>query len=481
MLSRKLLHCYISERRRDGRNAEFRVPIGQTNSQGRGEKFALPVASTLVVWHQQSAVAMEARVTEASELSVLLVDPFTSGHYLSESFQRLGVHTTALYTVDLNEVTTYHAPRADYFDKQIRLESRHPDGIAAFAAAHRFDYVLNGSDGSVEVTDRIAQAVTPRDHNDPATVLLRTDKRRMQEATARRGLPHIPQREITHGAIPANDPALSGLNWPCFIKPSRGGGSVGIARLDDYDALATYLNDVDPEALLGDLRSSLPDDYVLKFLLSEYVDGRECFIDTFSYRGSHYISSIQAYSKVSCNGSPVYRSCEIVTDRNISAMLADYVRAVLDSVGLTNGFAHTEVFVKDDGEPVLIEVNPRISGGSGWVNRLAETEGLLPQPALFKAVVSGAHVGLNYVPPKQISSRILFLSHFSLDPVPDMTAALRPFETVQSVHQFKPTGYVHPAPPKSVFDVACLVLCFGDPTQLSTESNQILSRDLEGW
>lgn len=419
-------------------------------------------------------------MVQASDLAVLLVDPFVSAQYLSESFARLGVHTTALYTVGLDEITAYHAPKPDYFDEQIQLGSRCMDDITAALGTRRFDYVLNGSDGAVEVADRIAQIATPESHNDPASVPLRTDKRMMQDAVARAGLAHIAQREI-NGLPSADDPVLSGLKWPCFIKPSRGGGSVGIARLDDYCALASYFNTVKQDELLGEIRTSIPDDYALTFLLSEYVEGRECFVDTFSYRGQHYISSIQAYTKQSIDNVPMYRSCEVIADRDITDRLADYVRAILDSVGLANGFAHTEIFIKDDGEPVLIEVNPRISGVSGWINRLAEAEGLTSQPALFKAVISDSHCDVNYLPPKRVSGRVLFLSHFAKQAVPELASSLQPFASVQSVQQLKPVGYVHPEPPRSTSDFVGFVLCTGDSNQLAQDCAQILRKDLEGW
>jgi len=417
----------------------------------------------------------------SGDLNVLLVDPFVSAQYLSESFERLGVRTTALYTIDLDDVSEYHSPHPDYFDEQIRLGSRCMDAIVDALGERRFDYVLNGSDGSAEVSDHVAQIVTPGKHNDPANVMLRIDKQRMHDAAAARGLAHIKQHEITHLEIAADDPALADLTWPCFIKPSRGGGSVGVAKLADRNALAEYLHGVDQAKLLGDIRTSIPNNYALTFLLSEYVEGRECFVDTFSYRGQHYISSIQAYTKQSIDNVPMYRSYELITDRIVTDKLTEYIRAILDSVGLANGFAHTEIFIKADGEPVLIEVNPRISGFSGWGNRLAEAEGLPTQPALFEAVVSGGHHGTNYVPPEHISARILILSHFSNQALPALADSLQPFTSVQSVQQLKAVGYVHQQPPRSTSDFVGFVLCVGDANQLAEDCEQILRADLAGW
>src|SRR5690606_24979141 len=48
--------------------------------------------------------------------------------------------------------------------------------------------------------------------------------------------------------------------------------------------------------------------------------------------------------------------------------IAEYIKNVLKATELNNGFGHCEVFLTP--EPYLIEVNPRIAGASGMVNRL---------------------------------------------------------------------------------------------------------------
>lgn len=410
------------------------------------------------------------------------MDPFVSAKYLSDSFRQLGVRTTALYTADLDKIEPYHAPRPEYFDEQIRFGSRDLPDILDALGTRRFDFVLNGTDGAAEITDRISQALTPGKGNDPATSAVRTNKRLMQEAVGKRGLAHIAQREITSWPIAADDPALAGLKWPCFIKPSRGGGSVGIAKLEDYNALTSYLKQVKPAELLDDLRISLADGYTLSFLLSEYVEGQECVVDSYSHQGAHYISSVQIYTKQDIDGSPIYRTSQTITDPEKSGKLTNYVRGVLDSIGLVNGFAHTEIFLKADGEPVLVEVNPRISGAAGWINKLAAAEGLTPQPALFESIAIGSDRDTNYSLPQHSSSRLLYLSHFSKRPVPDLTALLAGYRAVQSMQQLKPVGYVHPGPPRSTGDWVAMVLCsHADSHQLDRECEEILRRDLEGW
>jgi hypothetical protein len=182
------------------------------------------------------------------------------------------------------------------------------------------------------------------------------------------------------------------------------------------------------------------------------------------------------------NSGPITRYNEVETDRAVTDKLSDYVKAVLTSVGLNNGFAHTEIFVKDSGEPVVIEVNPRASGACGFPNRLAAMEQLLPQPALLTSVLFDDYRESTYAPPDRPHARMLALSHLSNDPLPELEPLLQRFSTVRMVHQIKHAGYMHAKPPRSVFDGVAGVLCYSDDAdRLAEESEEILGQDLRGW
>jgi hypothetical protein len=417
-----------------------------------------------------------------SERTLLLVDPFHSAKYLSECFAALDVRTIALYTVNMENIDRYLSPGSDYFDEQIVVGSRKVGEILSAIGAHTIDFVAYGDEGSVDVADRIGSILTPERCNDPATSHLRMDKFAMHEAVARHGLAHIRQQQIIAGEANLYDDAITDLDWPRFIKPLRGMASVGAAQLNNHAELVSYLNNAENEGIHGKLQTVTSADHPLAFVIGEYIDGQECFVDTFSYLGQHYISSIQCYHKVLLNGSPIYRYAEAVTDRAITDKLGNYVKSVLTSVGLNNGFAHTEVFIRDNGEPVLIEVNPRASGALGFLNRIAAVEKLLPQPALLKSVLFEHCRESTYAPPDRLHARLLFLSHFSNEPLPELESLLQRFSTVQIVHQIKNAGYAHAKPPYALFDLVAFVLCNSDDAgRLTEESEEILLQDLKGW
>ncbi len=98
--------------------------------------------------------------------------------------------------------------------------------------------------------------------------------------------------------------------------------------------------------------------------MQEYIEGVQYVVNTVSSNGHHLISEIYRVRIDEVDAAPVYRSmisCEIdFSDTHVRQMVA-YVQRCLDSLGICNGAAHTELRMTSQG-PRLIEVNSRIMG-----------------------------------------------------------------------------------------------------------------------
>jgi biotin carboxylase len=413
-------------------------------------------------------------------MTLVIVDPLSSARYLAESFRHLRIPTIALLTSDDADIPEHFRITPDLFDEQILVGSRDIGDILAALEGRSVTFVLNGRENSTAITDQIANALTPDTSNDPSTSEIRTDKFAMTQAIAARGLPHIRQRvlSLSGGGFRVED---ADLGWPAFIRPTRGVASLGAHKLASPDDLRDYLTQPGIETLT-DLRGSVDQDHRADFVLSEFIDATEYFVDTFSHAGAHYFSSIQRYRKEVIDGHPMLRYNEVETDALVVGRVAEYVRGVLDAIGLDNGFAHTELFVGPDGQPLLIEVNPRVSGGSGTPNQATAMEGLLSQPDLLRAVAYDGVEPPAYSPPEHPRVRVLCLFHFSTSPLPDLRARLEAFETVRSVLLLHEPGYVHPEAPTSLVDAVAIAICQDDdPDHLADETERILERDRQGW
>lgn len=414
-------------------------------------------------------------------MALLIVDPLSSARYLSESFRDLGIDTIVLYTANEFETPEERRGSPDLFDEQIHVNSRHAEDLLKAIGDRPIDFVLNGREASLAISDQLASALTPDYANDAVTSLTRMDKFRMTEAVAAAGLPHIRQRTIGDYDQDPSGAEFTSMTWPQFIRPRRGVGSLGASRLDSLDDLRAYLSRHDSSELFS-LRADVADDNGSAFILSEFVEGTEYFVDTFSVQGHHFVSSIQRDRIEFIGGHPMMRHHEIETDPVIVSRIAEYIAGVLTAIGLDNGLAHTEIFLTPGAEPVLIEVNTRVSGAHGISNMCATLEGLPSQPDLVKAVVYDGVRDLVYKVPDRPRARVLCLFHFSSSPLPDLVSSLGDDPVVRLVVPMQEPGFVHAEPPASLADAVAVVLCCAeDPDALEAASDRILAQDLRGW
>ncbi|MHC0449482.1 MAG: hypothetical protein ACRY3E_05305, partial [Candidatus Lariskella arthropodorum] len=101
------------------------------------------------------------------------------------------------------------------------------------------------------------------------------------------------------------------------------------------------------------------------------LTGDEVIIDTVSYNGKHFFSCCAIQNKRIINNTPVYFYAKFLPETDsISIKSFSYIKKVLDAIEFRNGMAHSEVMLTP--EPKLIEVNPRVSGSQGAINKQAQ-------------------------------------------------------------------------------------------------------------
>lgn len=300
--------------------------------------------------------------------NVLVINQFSSSKYLSDILTNNNIQSTALYTVDFSKTSDYLRPQNKLFPEQIILPDANIDNILSSLNGINFDYIICGSEGFVHTTDLLASVLTPQYANNPLTSSWRDDKLAMHQRLSDLGLSHIKQFKVTKANY------LSGAKeyqFPMFIKPLNGAGSIGALAIHSLPELDVYLETASNINSLGH--------HVENFVLSELVNGDEYMIDCFSNNGSHHIATIQKYQKENLNGFPKYLSCEVESDQNKLEKITKYVCDVLNATEFNNGFSHIECFYTKDAEVKLIEINPRISGMQGFCHILANNSGQLSQ------------------------------------------------------------------------------------------------------
>mgnify|MGYP006103087469 CR=1 FL=1 len=110
------------------------------------------------------------------------------------------------------------------------------------------------------------------------------------------------------------------------------------------------------------------------FLIQEKIFFKdEYFVDTASYGGVHVVCNIGFYEKKIINGNAVYQKASFLSKLDpLFKKISIYVENVLNIICFSFGLTHTEVALKDNGDLVLIEVNPRVSGVKGFMNKATQ-------------------------------------------------------------------------------------------------------------
>lgn len=311
-------------------------------------------------------------------LCVAFIDPIVSTLYLTEELHKKKVKIIAVFTLmQLSEEQKRLRFHPELFDHVIYVD----DNMSVVAVAEELkklqaQYVFYGYEASVAFADQVSYLVCSSYANDPNTSQLRIDKYEMQESLRKISAPHVKQIKIANRLLsPAQISELQQWNYPVMVKPNFGVGSIGVKKCYSLNEVEVFIKE-SRQLLLHAAE-------IHEFIVQEYLVGDEYFVDTFSLLGEHKIASVQRYKKISYQGCPIYRYIETLDPNSIEwKMCGEYVLRTLDVIGMKNGFAHTELFLTANG-PFLIEVNPRISGISGFSNKLSQITLHCSQPQLL--------------------------------------------------------------------------------------------------
>ena len=156
--------------------------------------------------------------------------------------------------------------------------------------------------------------------------------------------------------------AAEEVGYPLIIKPIAGAGSADTYRVDDP---------VELERVLEAVR------HVPEVSVEEFVDGEERTYDTVCVDGRPVFENVAQYLPKPLEArSNEWISPVIITVRDheqpaIQPGLA-LGRAVLDALGMHDGFTHMEWFLTDSGEAVFGEIGAR-PGGAHLVDQMNYT------------------------------------------------------------------------------------------------------------
>jgi biotin carboxylase len=178
---------------------------------------------------------------------------------------------------------------------------------------------------------------------------------------------------------------------PAIVKPTDESGSYGVMRVNELKDIASTWDRI------GKLGLSC-------FLMEEYLEGKEISVETFSFNGKHLVLAVT--DKLTL---PNF----VEQGHSVPAKLADgeyeevvcCVTQFLETVGLQNGAAHTEIKLTPKG-PRIVESHNRVGGDK--INELVKIACGIDMISLTFEWALGRCEALNPPPALQAGAAVRF-------------------------------------------------------------------------
>lgn len=286
-------------------------------------------------------------------IKVIVVDGFSSGKFVAKKLSDKGcmlMHVAS--SGDLDSYYYKNFDRALY--EQLIVNADVADTLTTIES-FKPHYIIAGAETGVLLADLLNAHLQLPYRNDAHQSSARRNKYDMIQCITRAQLPAARQFaadtwQLAEGWI--NDHG----RFPVVIKPLESAGADGVFICDDMLACHVAVG-----KLLGTTNKlNIANTQVL---IQEYLAGVEYVVNMVSLDGQQLVTEVVKYQKQRTQtGGILYDIDELISaDSPEYAVLVDYTRAVVLSLGIRNGPSHAEVMLTADG-PKLVEIAARTDG-----------------------------------------------------------------------------------------------------------------------
>lgn len=299
------------------------------------------------------------------ELTVVVVDPFTSGATLAERVKYNGYQVAAV----ISDPGSNRAKTARNVDWKSPLTIPHGGDssghdekelaktIAKIRALGQVKAVMAGAEEGVELADRLAHALKL-----PCNGLEKSQARRnkfdMNEAVREAGHRAAKQRHVQL-VEEALDFFTTDVNsQPVVIKPLASMKSEDVYLCKTANEVRSAFKKVAGKRNFLNLQND-------GALIQEFLDGEEYVVDVTSLRGKHKVNCCWFIDRRCHLGqfNVMFGARLLDYYRDpVAPVIVNYALKVLDALQITTGASHMELKVTSDGTPCLIEVGARPCG-----------------------------------------------------------------------------------------------------------------------
>ncbi|AMW11954.1 hypothetical protein A4E84_22095 [Streptomyces qaidamensis] len=285
-------------------------------------------------------------------MKIAIVDGYSTGSILVKKLRERGVECVHLRSQEVPPARLLPSFVPDYYAADLGWFSDLDDAVRALKVAE-VDRVVAGAECGVVLADTLAHELgLPGNEFDG--IEARRDKYLMASRLAAAGL-------AAPVSFNTTDPAAA-VEWfttagsPVVVKPAASAGTDNVHICSTAEEVRSAC-----EAVMRSndyFGNPNPSAVVQKFLA-----GTEYIVNTVSVDGVQKVSDVWLSAKTAGpTGAPLYDYQQPlpVTAPHV-AELIDYVVSAVTALGITNGAAHSEVMLTEDG-PVLIETGARLMG-----------------------------------------------------------------------------------------------------------------------
>lgn len=336
-------------------------------------------------------------------MSVLLIDPFSSGVHYHVLLQRAEVGYHVVRTQRALDSGLSRGGSVPHLIVDHASEEQHDD-IVRFCRDRGVDAVITGAESGVPLAEalKIELGLASSAFSDRGR---RFWDKSLLYATVRDAGVRVPEHI---GVFTASDVAcgrhrssVTTAAFPVVVKPDVGAGSVGVRIAETPEQGIEAIESI--VAAPGFFGGEPP-----AAVVQEFVRGREYVIDTVSRSGDHQIVAVCTYDKhPSSSGAMVYdRLRWLDWESPEAARLSAYALDVLNALDHREGAVHMEVILDDVG-PCLIDLGARphgaghplkthaLTGSSQLHAEVATAAGLTPPSTSGYRL--GAHAAIEFL------------------------------------------------------------------------------------
>lgn len=194
-------------------------------------------------------------------------------------------------------------------------------------------------------------------------IAIARDKARCRDRLRELGIAQLPSRLVA-STKEASAFAVE-VGFPIILKPNNGLFSMLVRRVDNMEDIQTYFSELalNPGHLPTAVRENI--DLGDRIVAERYVVGELHSVEVAMTTEGPHCLVLSRRKRDSTNdaielGSTMPGTTDpVVTDRSYR-----YVVEILNALGFDRGVFHVEIILGDDGVPHLVEINPRLMGGT---------------------------------------------------------------------------------------------------------------------